>query len=339
MRVRITNNFFLIIYIFLINCTTSLPAQDKGGRWQFEYNGEDSAQWDSKSNTGILAGAGAFQSEPPLAEGTYYLSLEDENNYCVFTVPDDDELDFTNENLAISVWVYPLPTSFNPQFLIIKGDRSGSVKTDNYTLRLYNGYLEFMVHNEAGIQTSIISSFPVPTNQWTYLGIFYDFNNKIIYLWNNPDTAPIDTRVFDAQLFPNADPLYIGTAGENGFKRFLGRLDDVRIGSQIEDIQPIPVKIKENENRQGSKRFLLYQNFPNPFNTDTQIDFDLTRNSFIKLEVFNFLGQKITTLAAGYLMAGHHSISFDAGTFPSGIYFYRLKSENYMENKRMILIK
>jgi len=111
----------------------SLPAQDKGGRWQFENNEEDSARWDSKSNTGILAGAGAFQSAPPLAEGTYYLSLEDENNYGTFTVPDDAELDFKEENVAISVWVYPLPTNLNPQFLIIKGSRSGVVKTDNYT--------------------------------------------------------------------------------------------------------------------------------------------------------------------------------------------------------------
>jgi hypothetical protein len=265
--------------------------------------------------------------------------LEDENNYGVFTVPDDAELDFKNENLAISVWVYPLPTSLNPQFLIIKGNRSGVVKTDNYTLRLYNGYLEFMVHNEAGNQTSVISSFPVPANQWTYLGIFYNFNNKKIYLWNNPATTPIDTLVFDAQLFPNADPLYIGTAGENGFKRFLGRLDDVRIGNQIEDIQPISVRIKENENRQGSNRFLLYQNYPNPFNPYTHLDFDLTRNGFIKLEVFNFFGQKIATLAAGYFMAGHHSVLFDAGIFPSGIYFYRLKSDRYTESKRMILLK
>ena len=94
----------------------------------------------------------------------------------------------------------------NPQFLLIKGDRAGNPKTDNYSLRLNTtenkSYLEFLTHLEYGTLRSVTSSFVVPLNQWSFIAVYYDYQNSKIYLWNDETTAPVDTFNFSADLIP-----------------------------------------------------------------------------------------------------------------------------------------
>lgn len=85
--------------------------------------------------------------------------------------------------------------------------------------------------------------------------------------------------------------------------------------------------------------YSLGQNYPNPFNPATKISFSLPAASEIKLEVYNSLGALVKTIASGSFPAGNHSLSFNAGAFPSGVYFYRLSTANFTETKKMILIK
>ena len=85
--------------------------------------------------------------------------------------------------------------------------------------------------------------------------------------------------------------------------------------------------------------FGLSQNYPNPFNPSTIIEFNLPSTSAVKLEVFNVLGQKVATLADGVLQAGHHSITFDASRFGSGMYFYRLDAGEFSETRKMTVMK
>ena len=78
-----------------------------------------------------------------------------------------------------------------------------------------------------------------------------------------------------------------------------------------------------------AKEFKLYQNYPNPFNPSTNIEYTLPNAANVKIEVFNITGQKIKTLINRYENAGLHSVKFDAADLPSGIYFYRLRSEEH----------
>ena len=122
----------LILSISVILVSTKVSfSQSKGGRWQFENNGNDSAAWDILDNNGELSNQAKYSNEHPLVEGEYYLSLEDSNQYGVFIVKDDSELDFSNESLAISAWIYPTILKSDPQFILIKENRSGSNKTNN----------------------------------------------------------------------------------------------------------------------------------------------------------------------------------------------------------------
>jgi len=92
------------------------------------------------------------------------------------------------------------------------------------------------------------------------------------------------------------------------------------------------------------KEFSLGQNYPNPFNPTTVIRFALPEDAWVKIEVFNILGQKITTLVDEYLTAGVKETGWDGknsgGTeVASGIYFYRIATDRFTDIKKMVLLK
>ncbi|MBC8183724.1 T9SS type A sorting domain-containing protein, partial [candidate division KSB1 bacterium] len=85
--------------------------------------------------------------------------------------------------------------------------------------------------------------------------------------------------------------------------------------------------------------FELNQNYPNPFNAKTIIRFSLSKQQHIRLKIFNLVGQEISELINEQMEAGEHSIHFDASKLESGIYFYRLISENHTSTNKMVLVK
>ena len=91
------------------------------------------------------------------------------------------------------------------------------------------------------------------------------------------------------------------------------------------------------------REFTLSQNYPNPFNPTTMIEFALEREQPVKLEIFNILGQKITTLLDETMPAGKHRLKWDTAEadkpLASGIYFYRLTGADQTQTRKMILLK
>ncbi len=85
--------------------------------------------------------------------------------------------------------------------------------------------------------------------------------------------------------------------------------------------------------------FKFFQNYPNPFNPTTKIKFDIQKLEKVKIEVFNLLGQKITTLLNKQMPAGSHEAEFTAMDLPSGVYLYRIEAGEYNEVKKMILLR
>lgn len=90
--------------------------------------------------------------------------------------------------------------------------------------------------------------------------------------------------------------------------------------------------------------FSLYQNYSNPFNPTTQINFDLPKASNVIIKIYNPLGQKITTLLNAEKQSGYHKVIWD-GTDNSktkvstGIYIYQMKADNFIAVKKMILMQ
>jgi subtilisin family serine protease len=86
-------------------------------------------------------------------------------------------------------------------------------------------------------------------------------------------------------------------------------------------------------------QYELFDNYPNPFNPKTSINFSLKKSGWVKLEVFNSIGQQVQVLVNEIKSEGKYSVSFDAGKSPSGMYFYRLTSDKFSDVKKMLLIK
>lgn len=103
------------------------------------------------------------------------------------------------------------------------------------------------------------------------------------------------------------------------------------------------VSIDENENEITS-HYQLHQNFPNPFNPTTTINFELPKTEFVRLTVFNNLGQKIKQLVLGKLPAGNQQVTWNGRNdngqeVPAGIYYYQLQAGDYKAGKKMMLVK
>ncbi|MFC2103385.1 choice-of-anchor J domain-containing protein [Bacteroidota bacterium] len=87
------------------------------------------------------------------------------------------------------------------------------------------------------------------------------------------------------------------------------------------------------------EKYVLSQNRPNPFNPTTEISFTISKAGDVKLLVFNSLGEVVTVLLNEYKNTGRYSVTFDASNFSSGIYFYRLQAGDFLETKKMVLMK
>jgi hypothetical protein len=83
----------------------------------------------------------------------------------------------------------------------------------------------------------------------------------------------------------------------------------------------------------------LHANYPNPFNSSTQISFDLPRAATVSLAVFNIAGQRVATLMNGMTEAGNHTVRFDGSGFPSGVYFVRMEAGTWTATQKMLLLK
>lgn len=85
--------------------------------------------------------------------------------------------------------------------------------------------------------------------------------------------------------------------------------------------------------------FILLQNYPNPFNPATNINFSISNSRNVTLKIFNATGQEIMTLIDKKLLAGSYSVKFDGSNLSSGVYFYKLSTENLTETRKMILMR
>jgi hypothetical protein len=85
--------------------------------------------------------------------------------------------------------------------------------------------------------------------------------------------------------------------------------------------------------------YALYQNYPNPFNPSTRIAYDLSKTGPVSLRVFDLLGRVAAVLVDEMEPSGTHFVSFDGSNLASGIYFYRLQAGDFVQTRKMVLLK
>ncbi|MCH8034816.1 MAG: T9SS type A sorting domain-containing protein [Bacteroidetes bacterium] len=127
-------------------------------------------------------------------------------------------------------------------------------------------------------------------------------------------------------LYPPYNFDYDGTSRPRGSGWDIGAYEsDFTASIKNDDRQPIGYR--------------LFQNYPNPFNPSTNISFTLPVDSKVRIAVYNLLGEEVVELANSEFISGKHIINFDATEYTSGVYFYRLKTNEFVETKKMILMR
>ena len=136
--------------------------------------------------------------------------------------------------------------------------------------------------------------------------------------WTEVNNGLTNTNVYSLAI-DSSGYIFAGTAG--GVFRSMNSTTDVKTQHTI------------------AKEFALLQNYPNPFNPSTVISYQLPVNGYVTLKVYDVLGREVKTLVNDRQTAGTHSVTFDARTLASGVYFYRLSAGSFVSTKKLMLIK
>ena len=93
------------------------------------------------------------------------------------------------------------------------------------------------------------------------------------------------------------------------------------------------------ENEQLPVGYSVQQNYPNPFNPTTNIQFSIPKTEFVTLRIYNLLGQEVATLVSEKLKPGNYTYTWNAGSLASGVYLCHMQAGNFLETRKMILIR
>lgn len=144
------------------------------------------------------------------------------------------------------------------------------------------------------------------------------YTDQVLYGWSGRITPQKSGYTFSPAYKEHSTPVTTNMAGPDFF------------GTPITDIDNI---------EKDFFSFNLFQNYPNPFNPKTVIQYDVAKRTFITLKVYDLLGNYITTLVDEEQTKGEYKIEFVATNLPSGIYIYILNAGDYIDTKKMILLK
>jgi hypothetical protein len=110
------------------------------------------------------------------------------------------------------------------------------------------------------------------------------------------------------------------------------------VGSTLWSYNGIITSVANNGN-QAPSRFALDQNYPNPFNPSTSFTYELSKAGFVSVKVYDLLGREVATLVNEFKQAGSYPATWNAASFGSGVYFYKMQSGSFTSTKKMILMK
>jgi hypothetical protein len=139
--------------------------------------------------------------------------------------------------------------------------------------------------------------------------------------WNSANSGLSDKSVYS--LAVSGAYLFAGTNVSGVWKRQLSELESIH----------------ETPPAQILQQFSLSQNYPNPFNPNTTIRYSIPKASFVNIRIYDILGREVKTLANEQKQAGNYSINFNGNNFASGIYFYRMQAGNFIQTKKLVLLK
>jgi hypothetical protein len=171
---------------------------------------------------------------------------------------------------------------------------------------------------------------PVTGNGWVQGGIGDDQRFMI-------STGPLNINPGDTQVIVTAQIIAKGTSNLNSITLLRQYSNAVReyYNSCYNELPPIGIKPISGI----VKDYKLEQNYPNPFNPVTRIKFDLPKSTYTGLIIYDVIGREVAVLLNEHLKPGSYEYEWNASSYPSGVYFYKLVTDAFSETKKMVLIK
>ncbi|MEO8209823.1 MAG: T9SS type A sorting domain-containing protein [bacterium] len=170
-------------------------------------------------------------------------------------------------------------------------------------------------------------------------------SDDILFLLVNKNGEVMSRKLFNSYDFETDGSRSIVETSDNGFlitglTTYLHTSEgDVNIYViKTDSLGNAPVSIK-NISSELPASFKLYQNYPNPFNPFTKIRFDLIESGNIRMDIYDIRGKKISNIFNERKNKGSYELNFDGSNLSSGVYYYKLTTQNYSSTKKMLLLK
>ncbi|MBI9070396.1 MAG: T9SS type A sorting domain-containing protein [Melioribacteraceae bacterium] len=310
--------------------------QEKGNLITY-YSFSGNANDESGNNLhGILNGPKYTQDRYGNFTEALLFDGEDDN----VTVANSNKLNFIN-GISVNFWIYINEFYDRESYPISHGNWENRWKAS-----ITNNKLRWTIKTSSGI-VDLDSETILESKKWCFVSLQYDGDDVELYINNSLDsfthwTGTLNTTSID---------LTIGQAmPTNKEYNFNGKLDDIRIFDyalsvgEIGNLFNLNTSIYDEAEVILPTNSLLKQNFPNPFNGQTHINFYLKSDSFIELLIYDVLGKEVRSLIAKEMSSGWYDLTWDSKDdkgrcLASGVYLYRIKTNDFIQTKKMLLLQ
>lgn len=176
------------------------------------------------------------------------------------------------------------------------------------------------------------------------ISFYQDNNSSLIYILMNEGLFYSTNDSIYWKLFPGSDNLPLITSSSLLYNKNSISIDYENnytyVGTSNGIYRSVTVTaIDESKPHLPITNYSLAQNYPNPFNSLTIISYQIPKNSFVTLKVYDVLSNEVTTLVNGTKQTGIYEVSFEVANLTSGVYYYRLQAGDFVETKKMLLLK
>ncbi len=313
--------------------TTIHQTGDLVAFYPFNGNANDESGF---NNNGTVSGATLVPDRWGNPSSAYH--FDGVNDY--ISVPSSSSLNFQNA-VTVNFWIKVGQFFERESYPLSHGNWENRWKVSTT-----NKHIRWTVKSTSGTK-DLDSETELAADSLYNVTVLYDGSDYEIYLNGELDaftsfsglilTTPIDFMI--GQVLP----------GNNQYN-FNGVLDDIRIYNyalsygSIQDLYDFSTDIKDEQGIKPPQDYSLLQNYPNPFNSQTIISYQLKYAGKVKLEIYDALGTKIRSLLNEFSNRGNYSRAWDGKnnngrSVSSGVYFYRLSAGDFMETKKMLLLR
>ncbi|MBN1351574.1 T9SS type A sorting domain-containing protein [candidate division KSB1 bacterium] len=350
--------------IFANNFINTVGVRNGGANDEFGFSVScdiDSAGILVYSKTQIIDTLKRFENEQITFQNWHTFEAQTYSVSCYTSLLNDENL--SNDTLKTSIIVSNLIDDFengigrwqsDNRWVVTQSNASNGKLSLKSSQGNYVNNIDSWVEYKSGFDLSQLREAHISYYTWYAIQLDHDFGyvqasadgGQTWQQLGNPYTGTVDswkkdTRSLTAFCGPGFTDVRIRF-------RLVTDATGVASGWYLDDIKLFPYEaqtaVTKEEISPVSQQFILYDNYPNPFNAQTIIEYQLPHAGGVKLMVYNLLGQEIKTIIDRNLEAGRFNLIWDGKdnlgqVVPSGVYFYRIQAEGFVETKKMLLLQ